>query len=235
MRYILLALIIFSSPLKAQVNWERHEFAFEYGLAYHTLKSEQKNNNTSGRLTSNQLPYWIGGYTLRLGTNYGIRAFGGLHVIRFEEPTGGELITEFESLTTFGLELIKKTGPNSKLGFFIMQQEHPLYRAITPTEFEVFKLKFAQAGLQLQLGQRRRIGILWGLGLKAYALFPTRGGDVVTETGYGGEAFARLGLVGPLGTLHQIKGFYQASSAPNADVNFTHEILGYCYQISISY
>lgn len=234
MRYLLLLLIV-SHSLKAEVNWQTHEFSFEYGMAYHTLKSEQKNNNTSGRLTTNQNPYWIGGYTLRLGRNYGLRFFGGLSVIRFEEPTGGELITEFDTLTTLGLELMKKTGPNSKIGVFIMEQEHPLYRAITPREFEVFKLKFAQAGMHFQLSQRRRIGLLWGIGAKGYALFPSRGGDVATETGVGGEAYARLGWVGPLGTLHQIKGFYQVSTAPNADVNFSHEVLGYCYQISLSY
>lgn len=235
MRLLTLFLLIFSFSLNAQVNWRTHEFAFEYGLAYHTLKSEQKNNDTRGRLTSNQLPYWLGSYTLRIGQNYGLRFFGGLSVLRFEEPTGGELLTEFDSLTTLGLELIKKTGPNSKVGIFVMEQEHPLYRALTPTEFEVFKLKFAKAGMHFQLGQRRRIGLLWGLGVKGYVLFPSKGGDVVTETGVGGEAYARLGWVGPLGTLHQIKGFYQGSTAPNADVNFTYEVLGYCYQVSISY
>lgn len=235
MRLLTFLFLIFSFSLKAEVNWQTHEFSFEYGLSYHTLRSEQKNNDTKGRLTSNQLPYWIGGYTLRIGQNYGLRFFGGLSVLRFEEPSGGELLTEFESLTTLGLELIKKTGPNSKVGIFLMEQEHPLYRAINPTEFEVFKLKFAQAGMHFQLGQRRRIGLLWGLGVKGYALFPSKGGNVSTETGVGGEAYARLGWVGPLGTLHQIKGFFQGSTAPNADVNFTHEVLGYCYQISISY
>lgn len=235
MRFLTIFLFLLSSSLSAEVDWRTHELSFEYGLAYHTLKSVQKNNNTSGRLTTNQNPYWLGGYTLRVGRNYGLRFFGGLSVIRFEEPTGGELITEFDTLTTLGLELIKKTGPNSKFGIFLMEQEHPLYRAITPTEFEVFKLKFAQAGVHLQLGQRRRVGLLWGLGIKGYALFPSRGGDVATETGVGGEVYGRLGWVGPLGTLHQIKGFYQGSTAPNADVNFSHEVLAYSYQISFSY
>lgn len=225
------------SPLQsfAEINVETHDFSFEYGLSYHTVKSKQKNNNTQGQLSSNQLPYWIGAYTLRLSQNFGVRTFGGIHVLRFEEPKYGNLVSEFDSLNHFGFELIWKTGPNTKLGFFGMQQDHPLYRAIGPSTFEVFKLKFAQSGFHFQIGQRRRIGMLWGLGLKAYALFPTRGGDVVTETGAGGEALARLGWVGPFGTLHQVKGFYQISTQPNAEVDFTHDILGYCYQVSYSF
>lgn len=155
--------------------------------------------------------------------------------MRFEDPGVGTIVSDFDSLSMFGLELISKTGPNSKLSFFLMQQDHPLYRAVSPTEFEVFKLKFAQGGVHYQISQRRRIGLLWGIGAKGYLLFPTKGGTVATESGVGGEAYARLGWVGPLGTLHQIKGFYQASTAPNAEVNFSHEILGYCYQVSISY
>jgi hypothetical protein len=219
----------------AEVNMETHDFSFEYGLAYHTLKSEQKNNNTAGKLTSDQLPYWLAGYTLRLGRNFGVRAFGGVSVLRFNEPPRGTLETEFTSLTNYGLEFISKTGPNSKFSFFGMEQEHPLYKATGPSTFEVFKIKFAQAGVHWQVGQRRRIGLLWGAGLKAYALFPSKGGNVSTESGAGGEAYARLGWVGPLGTLHQIKGFFQGSTAPNAEVNFTHEVLGYCYQASISF
>lgn len=219
----------------AEVNLETHDFSFEYGLAYHTLKSEQKNNNTAGQLTSSQLPYWNAAYTLRVGRNFGVKLFGGISVLRFDEPPRGTLESEFTSLTNMGIELLSKTGPNSKFGFFGMQQEHPLYKATGPSTFEVFKIKFAQAGVHWQVGQRRRIGLLWGAGLKLFALFPSKGGNVSTESGAGGEAYARLGWVGPLGTLHQIKGFYNAATAPNAEVNFTHEVLGYCYQVSISF
>lgn len=235
MKILVFLLFFISTTLKAQVNLETHDFSFEYGLAYHTLNVEQKDNNTKGRLSSNQQPYWIGGYTLRLGSKFGVRLFGGISVLRFEEPAAGTLLSEFDSLTMFGVELINKIGPHSKLSFFLMQQEHPLYRAASPTEFEVFKLKFAQGGVHYQIGQRRRIGLLWGLGAKGYLLFPAKGGTVATESGVGAEAYARLGWVGPLGTLHQLKGFYQVATAPNAEVNFSHEILGYCYQVSISY
>lgn len=231
----LISLLFMSLPLFAQVNIETHDFTFEYGLAYHSVESEQKTNNTRGRLSSNQLPYWQAGYTLRLGSNFGVRAFGGIYLLRFEEPKFGTLESEFDSLSHFGLEVIYKTGPISKFSVFGMQQDHPLYRAIGPSTFEVFKRKFAQAGAHWQLGQRRRIGLLWGTGIKGYVLFPTKGGDVATETGVGGEAYARLGWVGPLGTLHQIKGFYQVSTQPNATVDFTHDIIGYCYQASISF
>ena len=174
MRLLVLTFILFLSfTSKAEVNLETHDFSFEYGLAYHTLKSEQKNNNTAGKLTSDQLPYWMAGYTLRLGRSFGIRAFGGVQVVRFNEPPEGTLETEFTSLTTMGLELISKTGPNSNFSFFGMQQEHPLYKAVGPSTFEVFKIKFAQAGVHWQIGQRRRIGLLWGAGLKLYALFPS--------------------------------------------------------------
>ena len=235
MKILVFLLFFVSSALQAQINLETHDFSFEYGLAYQSLTSEQKSNNTKGRLSSNQQPYWIGAYTLRLGSNYGAKVFGGYSVLRFEEPAFGTLVSEFDSLSMFGLEIFKKTGPNSKFGIFLMQQDHPLYKAIGPSTFEVFKSKFAQSGIHLQLGQRRRIGLLWGLGVKGYVLFPTKGGEFATESGVGGEAYARLGWVGPLGTLHQIKGFYQASTAPNATVNFNHEMLGYCYQISFSY
>lgn len=227
--------ILFSFHSFAEVNLETHDFSFEYGLAYHTLRSDQKNNDTKGKLTSDQLPYWNAAYTLRLGRNFGVKAFGGINVLRFNEPESGTLETEFTSLTNFGLELLWKTGPNSKFGIFGMQQEHPLYRAIGPSTFEVLKLKFAQSGVHWQIGQRRRIGLLWGAGLKIFALFPAKGGNVSTESGAGGEAYARLGWVGPLGTLHQIKGFYNGATAPNAEVDFTHEVLGYCYQISFSF
>lgn len=236
MRFLLIIIsTLFCFHSFAEVNLETHDFTFEYGLAYHTLKSEQKNNNTAGKLTSSQLPYWAASYTLRLGRNFGIKLFGGISTLEFNEPPRGTLETEFTSLTNMGGELLWKTGPNSKFGIFGMQQEHPLYKATGPSTFEVFKIKFAQAGVHWQVGQRRRIGLLWGAGLKLYALFPSKGGNVSTESGAGGEAYARLGWVGPLGTLHQIKGFYQGSSAPNAEVNFTHEVLGYCYQASISF
>jgi hypothetical protein len=235
MKFFFCFLLFISFSIRAEVNFETHEFSFEYGLTYHTLKESQKNNNSRGRLSSNQLPYWNAAYTVRLGRNFGMKLFGGIQLLRFEEPAFGTLHSEFDSLSLFGLELIQKTGPISKLGIFIMQQEHPLYRAIGPTDFEVFKLKFAQGGLHFQLGQRRRIGLLWGLGLKAFALFPTKGGDVATESGVGGEAYVRLGLVGPLGTLHQIKGFYQGVTAPNAEIEFSHELLGYAYLLSISF
>lgn len=232
---ILFLLLFISLPLKAQINIETHDFSFEYGLAYHTLHGEQKENNTRGRLVSSQNPFWSAAYTYRLGANFGIKFFGGVHFIQFKEPKFGTLVAETKVLNNFGLEIIKKTGPNSKAGLFFMQQDRPLYFAETPTDFLIVRRPFAQAGLHLQAGQRRRIGLLWGLGAKGYTLFPTKGGNLATEGGVGGEAYARLGWVGILGALYQVKGFYQVATAPNAEINFRHELLGYCFQVSYSF
>jgi hypothetical protein len=158
-----------------------------------------------------------------------------MHLVRFEEPAFGTLKNENQILNQFGLEIIKKISPSVKISAFFMQQDHPLYFAKTPTDFEVLKESFYQAGMHFSLGQRRRIGLLWGLGIKGYTLFPKTGGNVATEAGIGGEAYARLGWVGPFGTLYQMKGIYQITTAPNSDVEFTHDFLGYCFQVSHSF
>ena len=185
---ILVLLLFYSFSILAEINHETHDFSFEYGLGYHTLRGVQKDNNSKGTLTSSQNPYWLGSYTLRLGSNFGLKAFGGVHVVRFNEPKYGTLKDEDQLLNQFGLELIHKLSPLDKLGFFLMQQDHPLYYAKTPTDFEVVKKAFVQAGVHYSIGQRRRIGLLWGLGAKAYTIFPAQGGDVATEAGVGGEA-----------------------------------------------
>ncbi len=220
----------------AEVNIENYELTAEYGMAYHVLQGEQKSNNSKGRLTSPQFPYWNGSYTHRISQNWGLRLFGGLQFVRFEEPQGkAYLKSETKELTSYGLEILQKTGAFTKIGYFLMQQEHPLYFTKSPNEFEVVKKSFAQGGMSLTLGQRRRIGLLWGLGLRGFILFPTEGGDVTTEGGVGGEGFARLGWIGPLGTSYLIKGFYQASTAPNAVVTFQHEVFGYGAQINFTF
>lgn len=217
------------------VNLESLELSGEYGLGFHTLKGEQKANNSKGQLTSEANPYWSGSITKRLGTNYGFRIFGGVQFVRFSEPAYATLKNENQILNQFGLEVLRKNSPLTRIGLFIMQQDHPLYFAKTATEFEVTKKSFVQSGIHLSMGQRRRIGLLWGMGIKGYALFPSAGGDVATEGGAGGEAYAKLGFVGPLGTLYNLKGFYQAATAPNADINFSHEVLGYCFSVTHSF
>lgn len=234
MNIFLLILIIPLSCL-ADINLETHDISVEYGLGYHTLKGEQKSNNSTGRLVSLQNPYWIAAYTLRTGNKFAIRFFGGTHLVRFDEPAFGTLKNENQVLNQYGIEFINKTSPNAKTGFFFMLQDHPLYFAKTPTDFEVLKKSFYQAGIHFSMGQRRRIGLLWGIGIKGYTIFPTTGGNITTEAGVGAEAYARLGWVGPFGTLYQVKGMYLATTAPNADVQFTHEFLGYCLQVSHSF
>jgi hypothetical protein len=78
MKVLLLTLIFMTTAAQAEINIERFEFSGEYGLAYHSLEGEQKSNNSRGKLTSPQFPYWIGSLTTRLSQNWGIRLFGGL-------------------------------------------------------------------------------------------------------------------------------------------------------------
>ena len=236
MKILLLFLCIPISAAFAEINIEKFELSGEYGLAYHSLEGEQKSNKSRGRLTSPQFPYWNGALTTRLSQNWGIRFFGGLQFVRFSEPPGTEeLKSERKELLHYGIELITKTGPYSRIGYFLMQQERPLYFTKAPGDFEVIKEQFAQGGLSWTVHQRRRVGLLWAAGVKGFVLFPIEGGDIVTETGVGGEGFARLGFIGPLGTSYLIKGFYQIATAPNADINFTHEVFGYAAQINFTF
>jgi len=232
----LLAFFIFFEA-HSDINVERHDFQFEYGFTYHTLVGTQKNNNSKGRLTSPQYPFWSAAYAYRFSQNYAIRFSGGISFVRFDEPEESEatLKSENKVLNHYEVELIRKTGAYSKFGIFFRQQDHPLYFAKTPTEFEVVENSFYESGIHLSLSQRRRIGLIWGLGVKGYLLFPTEGGDIVTEAGYGGDAYARLGWIGPLGTTYQLKGFYLYSSAPNAEVTFSHEQLGYSFLINLTF
>jgi hypothetical protein len=236
MKALLLPFIFLATAAHAEINIERFELSGEYGLAYHSLEGEQKSNNSKGKLTSPQYPYWNGALTTRISQNWGLRIFGGLQLVRFDEPAGTqELKSERKELINYGLEIITKTGPYSRLGYFIMQQERPLYFNKAPGDFEVIKTGFVQGGLSYTLHQRRRIGLLWGLGAKAYTLLPVDGGTILTEAGVGGETFARLGWIGPLGTSYLLKGFYQIATAPNADITFTHEVFGYGGQINYTF
>ena len=236
MKVLVLTLIFMSSAALAEINIERFEFSGEYGLAYHSIEGEQKSNGSKGKLTSPQFPYWNGSLTTRLSQNWGIRLFAGLQFVRFDEPPGTqEIKSEKKELIQYGLEIITKTGTNSRIGYFIMQQERPLYFNKAPGDFEVIKASFAQGGVSWTIHQRRRIGLLWGAGARAFVLFPVDGGDVLTETGLGGETFARLGWIGPLGTSYLLKGFYQMASAPNAEINFTHEVFGYAGVINFTF
>ena len=236
MRIVLLLLTFSLIPFAyAEVNIETQDLQFEYGLAYHTLRGRQEANETKGRLTSHLYPYFLGSYTFRASQASALRLFGGVHTVQFDEPPFGTTISEKQALVQYGVEFIRKLGPIMKLGIFGMKQDHPLYVTVRPDVFEVIRTSFAQTGMHLSFSQRRRIGLLWGLGAKAYALFPTKGGSFLTETGGGGEGYARLGWVGPLGTSIHFKGFYQVSTAPNAEVTFSHEVLGYSVTVQYSF
>lgn len=237
MKRLLLPLLFITLPAFADINTERHNIEAEYGFTYHTLEGTQRKNNTKGRLTSPQYPFWALSYAYRFSQNFALRLSAGIHFVRFDEPEGSPntLKSENKVLNDYGIELLQKTGAYSKVHYFARQQDHPLYFAKTPTQFEVVENSFYEAGMGFSLSQRRRIGLIWGTGINGFVLFPTDGGNVVTETGVGGEAFARLGWIGPLGTTYQIKGFYQVSTAPNAEVTFMHQQLGYSFVINLTY
>jgi hypothetical protein len=236
MRFFLILLSFSFFPLAyAEVDIETQDLQFEYGMAYHTLRGKQESNKSTGRLTSPQFPYFLGAYTFRATQKTAFRLFGGAHFVRFDEPPAGTTISEKQALVQYGVEMIRKLGPIMKLGIFGMKQDHPLYVTTEPNVYEVIRASFAQAGVHVSWSQRRRIGLLWGIGAKGYVLFPTKGGSFLTETGGGAEGYARLGWVGPLGTMIHLKGSYQVSTAPNAEVIFTHEVLSYSLTVQYSF
>jgi hypothetical protein len=229
-------LLLISLPVFADINFDTHKLTFEYGTSFHTIRGHQQSNDSKGKLTSPQMPYVNASYMFTLSNVWGVDLFGGMQFVRFSEPPGTfSLKSEDQVLSHFGIELQKKLGSFARLGFFGRHQDHPLYVAKTPTEIEVLRKTFVEAGVHYSLSQRRRIGLLWGVGVKAFLLFPTDGGNVTTESGAGAEGYARLGWVGPFGTQIQVKGFYQNAQAPNADIHFEHENLGYSGVISYSY
>jgi hypothetical protein len=108
-------LILLLIPLTcfADLNVETNDISVEYGVGFHTLTGVQKSNNSKGRLVSLQNPYWLAGYTRRIGAKFAVRVFGGIHLVRFEEPAFGTLKDENQVLNQFGIELIDKISPNS--------------------------------------------------------------------------------------------------------------------------
>jgi hypothetical protein len=161
MRFLFgILLLVQSLTARAELNVETYDFTFESGHAYRSVSSEQKANKLPGPPELGPAPLLAGRVNASAGATVRVRFFGGYHLLRFNEPPYGTLDSEFDSLNIFGLELLLKTGPVSKIGVFGMQQDHPLYRATGPTTFEVLKRKFGQTGVHFQLGQRRRVGLL---------------------------------------------------------------------------
>lgn len=232
MRFLYILPFFFLTQLHAQVNLEKHDFTFEYGFMFHTLKAKEENRNSTGKLTTNQMPYYNFSYALRLPRDFGFKVFGGIQVLRYEEPTGVVVKKEDQVLNEFGLELMKRFNPYFRLGTFFRLQEQNVYTARDFGEFEVEKISFLQSGLSFSLGHRRRVGLLWGIGGEGFVIFPSKGGRVATELGHGGELFARLGFATARGTLYQIKATEMVTSAPNARVSFTHSISAYSVMVS---
>ena len=57
------------------------------------------------------------------------------------EPAFGTVKNEDQALNQYGLELIHKTSLLSKISYFIMEQERPLYYAKGPTVYQISKEK----------------------------------------------------------------------------------------------
>lgn len=225
--FILLFFSSFPGLLMAEVDMHSTELSLEYGFSYLSVEGLEKSNNTKGRLTTNQFPYLNSSLMQRVNNKLGIKFNFGMQFTQFTKSPNFALENQNLLLLRYGLETFYKLGPYSRIGFFLDEQERPLYFANSPTDITLFKRKFVQPGVNYGLTQRRRVGLLWGLNGKFFLMTPSSGGDIATETGAGAEVAARLGFVGPLGTLYQIRGFYNYATAPNALVSFTQEELGY--------
>ncbi len=232
---VILILLLISCSAWAQRNQESRDFSFEYGVTQQALQASEKVSDTSVKLTSNQDPYWLASFSFKFTRNFALKLFGGINLVKFNKSVDANLTERDQILNQFGLEIFKKSKGMARNGFFVMQQDHPQYIVLGPTDFAVTKKSFLQAGWHFSLGQRRRIGFLWGLGIKAFAMAPVKGGNIATEGGAGGEGYARLGWVGPFGLLYQLKGTYQSATTPNSDSKFTHDILSYCLQVNLTF
>lgn len=232
MKIFLIFSLLFLSKGHAQVNLNRHDFTFEYGLMFHTLEAQEKNRNTRSKITTNQMPYYAFSYAFRLGEDFGLRLFGGIQVLRYEEPTGIVLKKEDQVLNEFGLEIMKRLNPYLRFGPFFRQQDQNVYYAKDIGEFELEKIAFLHSGFGVSLGHRRRVGLLWGVGGEGYLIFPAKRGEVATELGHGGKLFGRLGFASSLGTIYQFKVSQMLTAAPNAQVSFSHSITAYSLMIS---
>jgi hypothetical protein len=202
---------------------------------FHNLRAKEENRNSTGKLVTNQMPYYNLSYSLRLPRDFGLKFFGGIQVLRYEEPAGVVVKKEDQVLNEFGLELMKRFNPYFRFGTFFRFQEQNVYFARDFGEFEIEKIPFMQSGLSFSLGHRRRVGLLWGVGGEGGVIFPSKGGRVTTELGHGGRLFARLGFATAHGTLYQFKATEMVTSAPNARVSFTHSISAYSLMVSYQF
>lgn len=230
---VLLIFITFSTSALAVVdNKDTLEVSAEYGFAYHTLHASQKSNGSEARFTSSQNPFFQGSFTAKFATDWQWRINGGVQYVQYNDPEGGSIVGEKTALTNYGLELVHRLGPYLRIVYFGRNQDQTIYKTNSPNVYEIVRVPFGQGGFKIALAQRRRIGFLWAVGAGTFLMLPTKGGDVVTEGGYGAEAYARLGFVGFGGILYQIKGAYNMAQAPNAEVTFVHEVLSYSLIVS---
>lgn len=228
----LILILFFASSALADVDHQSAEISGEYGLSYQSVSGLEKKNNTKGHLASAESPYFKISGAARVLKNLGVQLYGGTTFTQFLKSPKFQLGNRNLALFLFGAEAFYRSGDYLRIGFFVEQKERPLYYATTPTEVQMYKNKFIQPGVHFSLSQRRRVGLLWNVGAKGFTMTPKSGGQIATESGVGGEAYAKLGFVDFTGTQYSIKGFYQTATSPNAIVKFTNEELGYSLQIT---
>jgi hypothetical protein len=218
------------------VDRDQMELVAEYGFSSHAVTGKEKQAGTKGLFTAPTFPYVLGHFRFNFNPEQGLIFFYRFQLTKFDEPTNATIRSREVVLQSYGFELQNKLSPLWRLNFFTKLNQRPNYRAITPTEFAIFPKKFMEPGVSLVISQRRRVGLLWGVGAKGFLLLPTGGdGNFATESGYGVEGLAYLGWVGPMGSLYKINTFYNLAYTPNAQVDITYDEVGYGLSIGIPF
>ena len=221
---------------QAQVDENSRHLTAEYGLSYHVVQGTDNNNGSSGTFTSTLSPFWKGSWSHRISSKWGYRLSYKLQLAEFNDIDGSAAIKNEEVVLNSGeFAVMWMQSTTRQMSVFIRQQDHIIYRAIDIETFELIKQGFAEPGLGVAWGNRRRIGAQIGFNLQAFAMLPVETEDIVTGLGYGAGAALRLGWVTEGGVMVMIKGFYDYGTSPNATLNFVHEEFGYALQMTYSF
>lgn len=231
----MIILVSFSECVFAEADTNRHQLSAEYGLSYHDVTGQEKNNGSKGIITSQMSPYWKGTWTHRLFRSFGYRLSFKTQLVEFDKPDDVELKKRKQTFLTGEFALLWQQNPYLQNSIFYRQQERMIYRAQAPTQFEVLKRPFAQPGFGMNWGNRRRIGFLIGLNIEAFAMLPTKSESIVTGLGYGYGGSLRMGWISARGIVTTIKGFYDQGISPNSTIDFTHTEVGYSLTTTLSF
>lgn len=234
----LICMIIFvglSRQAFAEADIKRLQLSAEYGLSYHDVAGHEKDNDSKGIITSQMSPYWKGMWTHRILRNLAYRLSFKTQLVEFSKPDDVALKKRKQTFLTGEFALLWQQNPYLQNSIFYRQQERMIYRAQSPTQFEVLKRPFAQPGFGMNWGNRRRIGFLIGLSLEAFAMLPTKSESIVTGLGYGYGGNLRMGWISARGLVTTIKGFYDQGVSPNSTIDFTHTEIGYSLTTTYSF